>query len=248
MRVRPSPVAFAPLLGFDSVFDSLALGSVSAWAAGLEAFFVAALRPLPLVAGAAFAAPRGRVGLAFAPPAGRRRLPDGLLLASPASVRARGPDVPFRPRGLASACGVGGGFGSPSHLGYSPSPRALGPLVHRELPQHLPAQSILRKHPADGLLDCQGRPFSQQPLVADPTKSARIAGVPVVDLLELLAAGDPDAPRVHHDDVITGVGMRSVDGLVLSAQEAGHVGREAAQHDAVGIDDVPATFDIARSW
>ena len=73
-----------------------------------------------------------------------------------------------------------------------------------------------------------------------------MAGVPVGDLLHLLAAGEADAARVDHDHVVAGVGVGSVDGLVLALEDRGDLRCEAPEHHVVGVDDVPTALDIAR--
>ena len=40
--------------------------------------------------------------------------------------------------------------------------------------------------------------------------------------------------------------MRRVDRLVLALEHGGHLGGQPAQHDAIGVDDVPATLDVLR--
>src|SRR5712692_11218119 len=71
--------------------------------------------------------------------------------------------------------------------------------------------------------------------------------MPVVDLRGLLRPREADALRVHHDDVVAGVGVGCIDGLVLAAEDLGDLRGQSPQHSAVGIDDVPASFDVARS-
>ena len=61
-----------------------------------------------------------------------------------------------------------------------------------------------------------------------------------VDLLIFLAAGQLHLRRVDDDDVIAGVDERRVGRLVLALQQPRGHGRDAAEHLAVGIDDVPA--------
>src|SRR5690606_32540681 len=58
---------------------------------------------------------------------------------------------------------------------------------------------------------------------------ADVAGEPVVHLVLQLGAGDRNLLRVDHDDVVAGVDVRGVDGLVLAAQAAGELGGEASE-------------------
>src|SRR5690606_8711786 len=72
---------------------------------------------------------------------------------------------------------------------------------------------------------------------------ADVAGEPVVHLVLQLGAGDRDLLRVDHDEVVAGVDVRGVAGLVLAAQAAGEFGGEASGGLAIGIDEVPVPLD-----
>jgi len=122
----------------------------------------------------------------------------------------------------------------------------VGPLVDGELADYLPPQPVLGKHPADGPFHRQGRPLGHEADVPDASKAARVSRVPVEDLLLLLAPGQADPLGVDHDDVVPRVHVRGVDGLVLATEDLGHLGSEPAQHGALGVDHVPAAFDVAR--
>ena len=74
---------------------------------------------------------------------------------------------------------------------------------------------------------------------------ARVAGVPVDDLLLGLVGGEHDLVGVDHDHVVAGVEVRGEHRLVLAAQDAGDLGGEAAEHEALGVDDVPLAGDLA---
>src|SRR5690606_13385768 len=55
-------------------------------------------------------------------------------------------------------------------------------------------------------------------------------------------AGDVDLLGVDHDDVIAGVDVRGVDGLVLAAEATRDLGAQAAEGLAGGIDHVPVAL------
>ena len=78
-------------------------------------------------------------------------------------------------------------------------------------------------------------------------QAAFVAAVIPVELLFFLAAGQLDLRRVDDDDVIAGVDVRRVDRLVLALQQAGRLGRDAAQDLALGVDDVPLPLHTAGS-
>ena len=71
-------------------------------------------------------------------------------------------------------------------------------------------------------------------------QAALVAAVLAVDLLIFLAAGELDLRRVDDDDVIAGVDEGGVGRLVLALEQPRGHGRDAAEHLAVGVDDVPA--------
>ena len=67
----------------------------------------------------------------------------------------------------------------------------------------------------------------------------------VVRLALGLAAGDAQLGRVHHDDVVAGVDVRRVLGLVLAPQAGRDLYGEAPEHLVLGVDDEPALLDFA---
>src|SRR5690606_36036476 len=71
---------------------------------------------------------------------------------------------------------------------------------------------------------------------------ADVAGEAVVLLVGQLVAGDGHLLRVDHDDVVAGIHVRGVDGLVLAAQAAGDLAGDTAQGLAGGVDHVPVTL------
>ena len=71
-----------------------------------------------------------------------------------------------------------------------------------------------------------------------------IAGVVMIDLLVALAAGQHDLFRVDDDDVVAVIHVRREGRLVLSAQAEGDDGREAADHEPLGVDQHPLLFNV----
>ncbi len=117
--------------------------------------------------------------------------------------------------------------------------RVLGALEHVQLAIHAPAERILRQHALDRELDRALGVLGHQLLERLALDAADRAGVPVVDLVAQLVAGDADLLGVQHDDVIAGVDVRRVFGLVLAAQTHGDLGGEAAERLAARIHHVP---------
>ena len=67
----------------------------------------------------------------------------------------------------------------------------------------------------------------------------------VEDLVLFLAPCQANPARVHHDDMVARVGVGGEDRLVLAAEDLRHLRGEPAQHRALGVDHVPAAFDVA---
>src|SRR5258705_9331563 len=108
-----------------------------------------------------------------------------------------------------------------------------------ELADHLLAQAVLRKHPANGPSDdLLGTP-REKALEALRAQPARIAGVPDVLLRLELASGDLDLGGVQHDHWIAGVDVRRERGAVLSAEQRRDARRETTEGRAIGIHDSP---------
>src|SRR5215212_10434053 len=120
-------------------------------------------------------------------------------------------------------------------------------VIDLELAEHLPPEPVAGQHPADGLLDRARGPLGEQHRVRGLLEAARVARVPVGDLLLALAPGQPDLGRVDDDHVVAGVDVGGEDRLVLAAQDAGHLGGQPAEDLAVGVDDVPVAGQVPRS-
>ena len=82
-------------------------------------------------------------------------------------------------------------------------------------------------------------------LAPQPTGVPRMA---VVALVGGLAWSDVELRRVDDDDVIASVDMRGKRRLVLPAQQRGGLGRDPAQHRAIGVDDVPGSVRCRKAW
>ena len=68
----------------------------------------------------------------------------------------------------------------------------------------------------------------------------------MVNLVLELAARDPDLLGIDDDDVVTGVDMGRINGLVLAPQAVRQGRSQPAQGLALGIDDIPVAAD--RLW
>jgi hypothetical protein len=79
----------------------------------------------------------------------------------------------------------------------------------------------------------------------DALEAARVAGVPVGDLVVPLRPGQGDLAGVDDDDEVADVHVRGVLGLVLAAEQDRGLAGESAEHHIGGVDDVPGPGDLA---
>src|SRR5258705_12213870 len=110
---------------------------------------------------------------------------------------------------------------------------------HVQLPEHLPAERVLRQHAFHRVLDRAFRLRREQLAEGDRLQVADVAGVMVVELVGELRAGDSDLFRVDDDQVVARIDVRRVHGLVLAAQAMSELRRETPERLALGINDVP---------
>jgi len=125
--------------------------------------------------------------------------------------------------------------------------RVLRAGVHLELaPELLLGQRSLGQHAEHGLLDHALGVLGQHAGEWREALVAHVAGVAEVLLLLRLAAGDANLGRVDDDDAVARVHVRGEDRLVLAADDARDLGREAPEDHALGVDDIPVLLDVAR--
>jgi hypothetical protein len=122
--------------------------------------------------------------------------------------------------------------------------RMLGALVDLELGCHLAAELGLGEHALDGFLEDLLGATGEQLDEALFTQAAGEAGVAAVQLLASLHAGEVDLLGIDDDDVVAHVDVGRVEGAGLAGENAGGVGRKAAERLARGVDDIPLTLDV----
>ncbi len=74
-----------------------------------------------------------------------------------------------------------------------------------------------------------------------------IARVTVVHLVQGLGASDLEFGSVDHDDEVTGINVRRVNGLVLAAQTQGHFAGDPAEHLIGGVNHKPLVLQPQRA-
>ena len=124
--------------------------------------------------------------------------------------------------------------------------RGGGLGVDLELLEHCVPKRTLRQHSFDRLLQHPPRVLGVQFREADFANATGIAGMAVVFLVFGLVAGDADFRGVDNDDVVAGIDVRSVLGLVLATQTRRDLSRETAEHLALSIYHIPVVIDCAR--
>ena len=77
-------------------------------------------------------------------------------------------------------------------------------------------------------------------------QSARMTGVMVVDLVQLLRAGHANLVRVDDDHEVAGVHVRRVLRLVLALQKGSGLGGNTAEDLILSVDDVPFALNFMR--
>ena len=103
-------------------------------------------------------------------------------------------------------------FATSSFSGFCAVVRMLAALVDLEVAHQLALQRPAREHALDGLLeDALGELAVEDLARRALLDAARIAGVPVVDLVVTLGAGEDDLLGVDDDDVVAAVDVRRVD-------------------------------------
>src|SRR5690606_6696757 len=122
----------------------------------------------------------------------------------------------------------------------------LGAAHDLELAQHPASQRIAGQHALHGKLERPLRRPREQLLERFGLHVPDVAGVVIVHLVLHLPAGHADLLRVDHDDVITGIHVRRIDGLVLAAEPPSDLRGEPPERLAVGVDDVPVAADALR--
>ena len=119
------------------------------------------------------------------------------------------------------------------------SMRMLAPSVNFELGQEHPAQAVFGNHTAhrmsDEPLGIPGANLRDRPVffAALPT------GVTHELFGGLLFAREANLLGIDDHNKVARIQVRRIDGLVLTAQHIGKLRRQAAQHDAVGVNHMP---------
>ena len=121
----------------------------------------------------------------------------------------------------------------------------FGAAVDLQLLEHLATQTVTGKHAPDGATEGLFGLVGQKLPIGTGAETTRIAGVVVDVLVGLLGTCQNHLAGVHDDDVVACVDMGGKGGLVLAAENRSHLGGEATEYQAVSVDDVPRTLNLA---
>ncbi|EGE55630.1 hypothetical protein RHECNPAF_890042 [Rhizobium etli CNPAF512] len=109
------------------------------------------------------------------------------------------------------------------------------------------AERATRNHAFDGLFEDALRKAAFDDLARGALlDAAGVTGVPVVDLVGILLAGENDLVGIDDDDVVAVVNMGGEGCLVLAAQAHSDDGSETANDQPFGVDDHPLLLHLCR--
>src|SRR5690606_25009127 len=123
----------------------------------------------------------------------------------------------------------------------------FGAGIDLQIAHLLAAQGTARDHALHGLLDdALGEAAFEKLAGGALLDAARIARMPVIDLVAELLAGQLDLLGIDDDHVVAAIAMRRVDRLVLAAQAVGDERGQTAEHHAFSVDQKPLLLDLGR--
>ena len=126
--------------------------------------------------------------------------------------------------------------------------RMLFTSIHTQLRQHGAPEPISGNHPFHRILDHPCGVLPKLVFKCDFFDPTRVPGMPVPHLLGALVPGDPNLFRVNDHDVISGVHVRRVFGLMLASKSVCYLSGKSTQ-DLVGcINDVPIMMGVLGSY
>src|SRR5208337_1045082 len=121
----------------------------------------------------------------------------------------------------------------------------LGPAIDEQMRHLPPSERPARNHALhrlhqNALGELAAEDLERAPLL-DAAGMVRMA---VIDLVLHLVAGEDDLLRIDDDDMVAVVHMRGEGGLMLAAKAHGDDGCDAADNQALGIDQNPLFLNV----
>ena len=125
--------------------------------------------------------------------------------------------------------------------------RVFATGINTQICHLLAAECTTRQHALDGGSHDPIGKFSLKYLASGTLlNAARMAGMPIINLVGPLLAGQLDFIGVDDDNIVAHIHMRGKSRLVLAAQAHCDDRRQTAQNDAFGINQEPLFVDISR--
>lgn len=122
--------------------------------------------------------------------------------------------------------------------------RMLGTGVDLELSENRATEAVVGDHSADGTLDEKFGTAGADLRNRLALLAADVTGVAGVDLVVLLVAGETHLGGVHDDNEVPAIDVRREEGFALAAKQVGGGNGDIAENFAIGVDDMPLTFDF----
>ena len=116
--------------------------------------------------------------------------------------------------------------------------------VDVELAENLCAETVLRKHALDRVFNDTDREAIEHLAGRCEGRAALIARVTEVGLVRQLLSRELYLLSIDDDDVVAGINMRRVDGLVLAAQNFRDLRCKTADRLVLCIYDLPLALNI----
>src|SRR4029453_4562923 len=125
--------------------------------------------------------------------------------------------------------------------------RMLGAVVEVQGAHLVAAERTTRDHALHGLFQhALGEAALKHLARRHFLQAAGIAGVLVIKLVLQLAAGEAHLVGVDDDNIVAAIDVRGEARLMLAAQDVGDDRRDAADHQILGINQMPLLFHLGR--
>ena len=121
--------------------------------------------------------------------------------------------------------------------------RMFGAGVDFKFAEHHAPEFVFRQHAAHRIFDDARRVFVDHFLKRCAFDAAGMPGMPPIHFVVCLVAGERNFGGVDDDNIIAGVDMRRIFGLMLAAQPACDLGRQPPEHLILGVNHKPFAFD-----
>ena len=116
--------------------------------------------------------------------------------------------------------------------------------IYVQLAEHLRAEAVLRQHTLNGMFNDAGREALEHLTGSRERRAALIAGVTEIGLVRQLLSRELYFFSIDNNDIITGVDMRRVNGLILTAKNLRDLRCKASDRLILGVYNIPLALNI----